>query len=562
MSEYQLVESKCGPPTLEITENGKKLKLHSAFDPVKEGERSTSSFKTAPGRIVIVAGAGLGYHIDQLSLKYPENPMIIIEQDRRVLDILRKERPSSLSRAALVSSIEDITPLLESMDIGKIKGSDVFFHRQSYQRCPAFYDTIIKDISQYISSKISDLLTRFEFEEKWVENILENITSLPRAHSAGAFFGRFKECPGVIVSAGPSLKDSLEDIRAIKDKALIVAVDTAYKVLLQAGIEPHIVMVLDAQKQSLYHFMGTPKTKSVLLADIVSSPKVIHHTELDIFFSTTTKYYDTSGGDLARETTPFVDWLEKHIAPLGDIQSGGSVATSVFDFLLNCGCPEIILVGQDLAYTGRKIHSTGTHHNEKWIPALSRFQTLESINQNIVRKRRIKYVPEVHGHGTVLTDFVLDLYRGWFNDSAGKVNIPVLNGSSGGAMIENAPAINIISHFDNKMPVNPAKTIGELIQKSPLFKVESLKKALLESTESIKKIKDDLEKGDPRMIYLFIEKSDLKAIYAPFLKKTLTYLSRHSMDRERSDKLLLDELRRSSNKIITLFDRAVRSLSK
>ena len=57
---------------------------------------------------------------------------------------------------------------------------------------------------------------------------------------------------------------------------------------------------------------------------------------------------------------------------LGDVQSGGSVATSGLDLLRGLGYDPIILIGQDRAYTGREIHSTGTHHNEKWLINLSR----------------------------------------------------------------------------------------------------------------------------------------------------------------------------------------------
>ena len=116
-----------------------------------------------------------------------------------------------------------------------------------------------------------------------------------------------------------------------------------------------------------------------------------------------------------------MDWVEAHAGPVGDIQSGGSVATSAFDLLLNLGCSPIILVGQDLAYTGREIHCSGTHHNDEWLPRYTRFYNLDTINQNVVRRRKIKYVPAYGGAGTVISDFVFDLYRGWFEDSARKV---------------------------------------------------------------------------------------------------------------------------------------------
>ena len=176
-----------------------------------------------------------------------------------------------------------------------------------------------------------------------------------------------------------------------------------------------MVMTLDAQKHSLRHFLGLKGPLPPLLADMVSFPHIARSYPGEKIFSTTSKYYTDARGGHKKESTPLMDWIEKFIPPIGDIQSGGSVATSAFDLLLNLGCDPIILVGQDLAYTGREIHCSGTHHNDEWAALYSRFVNLETINQRVVRKRKIKRV-EAYGGGLVISDFVFDLYRGWFED--------------------------------------------------------------------------------------------------------------------------------------------------
>ena len=196
-------------------------------------------------------------------------------------------------------------------------------------------------------------------------------------------------------------------------------------------------MTLDSQKYSLKHFLGLMDSEAILLADIVSCPRLVESYKGKKLLSTTSKFYNDSEGNYKRETTPVWDWMESHTGPIGDIQSGGSVATSVFDLLLNLGCSSIILVGQDLAYTGREIHCTGTHHNDDWLPKTSRFSNLETINQNVIRKRKIKYIEAYKGKGTVISDFVLNIYRFWFKESAEKVNIPVINATEGGVRIDN-----------------------------------------------------------------------------------------------------------------------------
>ncbi|MDA3901600.1 MAG: DUF115 domain-containing protein [Spirochaetes bacterium] len=566
MSSIAIAATRSGDKTALITTpDGKELRLHSAFDPIKEATRSISDFTTKPNRIIIIAGCGLGYHVNLLKQKFPQNLIIVLESNPEMEKLCLEHFPQHLSDTISIHSTNETAGVLEKLDINSFKGTSLFIHRQSYNLNPDYYDQLISDISRYLTSRISDLLTRFEFEQRWVENILANCTLLPRCFPSSLLAGSFSGMPGIIVSAGPSLVQSIALLKKYRNHALIVAVDTAYKVLLKHGLEPHIVMVLDAQKQSQLHFFGTHSDTTVLLADIVSSPPVIRNFSNPIFISTTAKYYDDDSGVLQRETTPFVDWIEKHVSPFGDIQSGGSVATSVFDFLLNSGCSEIVLVGQDLAYTGRKIHSNGTHHNEKWVSLINRFKNLETINQNVVRKRKIKYVESLVPEKKIMSDFVLDLYRGWFADSAQKIKLPVINTTAIGAHIPGTKRIFLNDFFKNrKQPTKcPADIIAKIIKNSHKFKTERLLNALKKGLIEFKNVNSmfENENGSTADTVLdYIEKNELEPIYRPFMKKTLIYISRHNLSEDKRNKLLLDELKHTTKKVSILFKKCAERL--
>jgi hypothetical protein len=120
---------------------------------------------------------------------------------------------------------------------------------------------------------------------------------------------------------------------------------------------------------------------------MVSCPDILEHFTGKKIISTTSKYYQDSTGSTLRETTPVMDWIEQYTESPGDIQSGGSVATSAFDLLLNMGCNPIILFGQDLAYTGREIHCSGTFIMTTGCK-ITRLKNLDTINQNVIRKER------------------------------------------------------------------------------------------------------------------------------------------------------------------------------
>ena len=57
-----------------------------------------------------------------------------------------------------------------------------------------------------------------------------------------------EEYPAFIVSAGPSLDKNIDELKNIKGRGVIMAVDTAIKPLLKKGIVPDIVASVDPHK--------------------------------------------------------------------------------------------------------------------------------------------------------------------------------------------------------------------------------------------------------------------------------------------------------------------------
>ena len=56
------------------------------------------------------------------------------------------------------------------------------------------------------------------------------------------------DIPAIIVSAGPSLNKNIDHLKNAKNKAFIVAVDTALKPLVMHGIIPDIYVIVDGKK--------------------------------------------------------------------------------------------------------------------------------------------------------------------------------------------------------------------------------------------------------------------------------------------------------------------------
>ncbi len=566
MSGYLVQDTPGGKKTL-LYRNSRDVRIHSAYDPEREAERAVAAFSAGRASMIAVSGLGLGYHIAELGRRFPGVPLVVFERDREVIDIARRACPEFLGGVRIIMSSADLPALFEEVDMSGFRGVAHYLHRPSYLIDAGFYDDLIRETGRYVSSKISDLLTRLEFEERWVENIIQNLPHLFTATRVGRLFGAFRGLPGVIVSAGPSLRRNVRLLAEMKSRALIVAVDTAAPVLQKTGIAPHVIMTLDAQKHSIRHFLPLRGDGAALCADMVSCPPVLRDFRGRRIVSTTSKYYTSSRGDLEREPTPFMEWVEGHAGPVGDVQSGGSVATSAFDLLLNLGCSPIVLVGQDLAYTGREIHCSGTHHNDGWLPGITRVMNLDTINQNIVRRRKIKRVPAYGGSGRVVSDFVFDLYRGWFEDSARKVKVPVINATEGGARIEGAREESL-SSLAARLPVldpDPGSILERALGGNGGEAPGKLARALGGIIEALGEIRGAAEKGlsGKEAVHRaeeLTDRDDLRPLLRPFMGKSRVFLARYDAESDEARRRIFSEIISAAERLVPLLEQSRRAL--
>ncbi|TGK14198.1 motility associated factor glycosyltransferase family protein [Leptospira stimsonii] len=428
--------------------------LSSTVAPLTQALRSLQAQKISATDLVAVIGLGnphLIYEVHknlepgQILLLIDEHPELIFSLWDGILEPVMDVPGRHLFLGH--SALNLLWNYLESLPVERVSGIRIFRNTASTSLNEMYYVELEVKIRKILSSKMSDLLTKFEFERIWVRNTFVNTANFPDSKNPRTRVELLKEkfanTPAMLVSAGPSLRSQCEWISKVRDKVFLFSCDTSLKALLKFGIIPDGVITLDAQTHSFFHFMGAESSNVPLFADLVSSPPILRSQKFSkIVHSLTAKYVVDASGELKREVTAGSKTAEKILGTIGDIQSGGSVATTAFDLLRNLGCKPIFLVGQDLAYSGREIHSTGTHHNEKWLTLLNRTQSLERINEMIIRKRNTRLVPSAGG-GEVLTDYVLDLYRHWFEESFQTLDFPVYNVNVRGARIENCENVSI-----------------------------------------------------------------------------------------------------------------------
>ena len=128
---YIVSQSASGAKTL-LYRGEREVRLHSAFDPLKDAQRAVGAFDPGKKGIIVVLGLALGHHVKLLSEKFPQCTVIAVEKDREVIAIARKECPENLKRAIVISGSEDLPTVFEQIDVSAFRGFAFFTHRPSY----------------------------------------------------------------------------------------------------------------------------------------------------------------------------------------------------------------------------------------------------------------------------------------------------------------------------------------------------------------------------------------------------------------------------------------------
>ncbi|MFO1524522.1 MAG: 6-hydroxymethylpterin diphosphokinase MptE-like protein [Turneriella sp.] len=465
------------------TEKLKGIPLVSARDPVREAERHIGSFRLRPGMLAVVAGIAhlpmLEMLVEQLQSKEGRGGLIVaFEADTELYLALRKLRPEVFAHVAVMvpENLTALSELVENIDVEHFAGYRVFEVAGSISLQKDFYTRTITDLKKKLASRFSDLFTRLEFEERWVFNALSKLPLMHAARPVSSLFGLGRGGSALIVSTGPSLRDSLREIRACAEHYFIACADSAYRVLVRAGIRPHLVFSLDSQAHTAKHFGLLPRGMKgnypILVCDAVSNPCVARDWQGEMAVSFTAQYIDSISAsgktESRRVVSPGCDYLEEEhffsgqagIIP-GDLQSGGSVATSIFDLMRLMEFDRIVLIGQDLAYTRREIHTPGTHHTDEWLSkTTNRLQPLENINERVIRRRHTKREISVTGK-PIVTDYVLSLYRDWFATAIERLH------ETGNTSPLRETAQTIFNATRDGLPLNGAQILPELTTDMP-----------------------------------------------------------------------------------------------
>lgn len=427
--DIEILESKTGLPTIRY----KGVLIHGLEDPREEAKKATLSADLSRTDVVFIHGFGLGYHIEELLKETdPDVKILVVEKDLNIFSAavhlidLKPILASGRVTLAVTATSESILKwVAANFQFLKNRGTWTIEHRPAVDLYPEYYETISRQVKAYLENQRLQSATLARFGLEWQHNILTNLSVAATNPGVKDLINVFPGgLPIIVISAGPSLDKNIPLLNKAKGKALLIAVDTSLRPLLNQGVKPDLVVAVDPQQTNYRYFEGIDLSEGPpLVAGLVTYWEILKIAGPKFIFST---------------KHPLEVWLKERIEDKGFLEtSGGSVATVAFYLARELKGNPIIFIGQDLAYTDGLIYTRDSALIASWVERINKFNTMEMMIYNYIKERSIVTVPGIYG-GTVETNRVLNEYRKWFEAEIPKCEegTVVINATGGGARIE------------------------------------------------------------------------------------------------------------------------------
>lgn len=413
-----------GERILGIERENRKWYLNSRYDTAFAAAVYAGRYQVRAYGTYFVFGFSDGRHVREFLKKCDDtNHIVICEPSVEVFeecceqfdvsDILEDKRVRFYI-PDVTDSIEDIMKKnLQYSDFTFtefciLPGYDILFHEE----CEEFQNLIIERLRDEAVKKGTSL----SFQRVIPRNTLYNMKHTIRTRNIGqireALEGYpLEDIPAVIVCAGPSLDKNIQELKKIQGRALIIVVDAALRAVMRAGIHPDLVCTVDPNPPERF-FTDLDLCGLTWCCENASKPEIIRkYGERVYYFG----YFEKGWNQMISEMLGY---------GFPVLPTGGSVSSIAFAMALYFGFRKIVFMGQDLAFTGGKSHTSGIEgalgDNDKYIKS--------------------RCLMEVEGiDGTMLqTDFQMWYYKQWFEKAIrdGGDRMRVIDATEGGAKIE------------------------------------------------------------------------------------------------------------------------------
>lgn len=112
---------------------------------------------------------------------------------------------------------------------------------------PSEFTVLTERIYQACQEKIIDMNTIKKMSKVWTSNVFTNLKTIENQYPVNLLANKFANKTALILGAGPSLKDNIQQIKENREKFVIFAVHKTLDTLKNYGITPDFCIIVDAQ---------------------------------------------------------------------------------------------------------------------------------------------------------------------------------------------------------------------------------------------------------------------------------------------------------------------------
>lgn len=354
-----------GYPVCVYQQDGKHFHITSR-KPIEEARRWRASLPDFIGSgAIFLFGSGFGYPLFEIFAEKKPHTLVVVFEENLYL-----------FKAMLYYF--DFQPILESGKIVFLIGEpeyyanafeelffSIFFIGCTYpvvartfaaqRNFKEQYKRIHKDVFVKLSLMVFYMGNDHKDNLIGFINIIANVKEIVLNSDISCIKSKYQGYPAFIVANGPSLDKSIQELKNIHGRGLIVCVESASIPMFKNQIKPDILAVIERTKASfLFHFQKTNFSNDVALLGLaVADPR--------IFTS-----FKGEKIPILREREIVNQWISAYLCNGSVIDAGANVSHLATELAIYMGADPIIFVGQDYAYgPDQSTHSKDSVYSEE-----------------------------------------------------------------------------------------------------------------------------------------------------------------------------------------------------
>lgn len=403
-----------GPLGPGLTYGGETI--HDPANPVDEALGWIKNAKRAgsatPG-LALVFGLGLGWHLKLLRKQYPGIKLVVFEP----VPALKE----AYERDTVMTAADGPAPIIitDWPEYEKTASREIVYGEQAglLVLTPDGYRALKPEAHGAFERYALYELTRRRVVDRtrestgwdFLRNLAKNVAHIADCPDLMLLKGRLPARAAVAVGSGPSLDDNIGDLRLMAGKGLVFAAASALKPLLDHGLSPDVTVVVESSDTSDYLRLDEAQRAVLAPGAVLALASGCHPNHFLAEGFHRALFHLTAGEAQTFSRGVF-------------LPQGGNAGSAAFSLAYALGLNPLILVGQDQAFSGGRLHAAST-------PGDERLEGLQRVT-----------VAGVHGT-EVETDSGLLASINWYAEAArtiGEISpqVSLYNASAAGAHLE------------------------------------------------------------------------------------------------------------------------------